>query len=217
MNIFYIILAIQFIRYKKGSRINMIELINFFVLIFSEILFPVFYVLSVSPAFYETEIGKKAYKRCGIQRTVSMIFMFIACVNYVIYYFYPLSLPLNNALFLNHWISVIIGVVILIPSATLMIKGMVDAGKEAIALQEGQTLYKGIYEKIRHPQALGEVFIFMVIAFILNSPFLIIFSLTWFPIFYLISVAEEKDLVLRYGKDFVEYRNKTGMFLPRRK
>jgi methanethiol S-methyltransferase len=194
----------------------MIELVNFFILIFSTILFLYFYVLSVSPAFYETEIGKKAYKRCGIYRTISMIFMFITCINYVIYYFYPLSISLSRRLFVNHWISVIIGIVILIPSATLMIKGIIDAGKEAIAPQEGQTLYKGIYDKIRHPQAQGEVFLFWVIAFILNSPFLIIYSFIWLPIFYLICIAEEKDLLLRFGKDYIDYRNKTGMFIPRK-
>jgi methanethiol S-methyltransferase len=37
-------------------------------------------------------------------------------------------------------------------------------------------MYHGIYRRIRHPQAAGEVWFWWVFAFLLNSPFLALFS-----------------------------------------
>jgi protein-S-isoprenylcysteine O-methyltransferase Ste14 len=62
-----------------------------------------------------------------------------------------------------------------------------------------------------------EVFIWLVIAFLLNSPFLVIFSLIYFPIFVLLCWAEDQDLLLRYGEPFASYMRETGAFWPKRK
>ena len=91
-----------------------------------------------------------------------------------------------------------------------------DAKREALVPDKSHTLYKGIYEKIRHPMALGEVPFWWVFAFLINSPFLVVFSFVWLPVWYWWCVAEEKDLVLRYGADYEEYRQRTGMFFPKR-
>ena len=98
-----------------------------------------------------------------------------------------------------------------------MLKGVKDAGREALFPDKEHTLYRGIYENIRHPQALGEVFIWWVAALLLNSPFLYLYSIVWFPIFYWFCKAEENDLIIRYGEPYIEYRNRTGMFLPKKK
>lgn len=195
----------------------MIEWINFFTLLFSTILFLQLYNMSVSPAFFERQWGEKAYRKCGAFRAWAMVFMFIACLNYVMFYFYPL--PVTDFIPLRFpwdwWISILIAISIVVPSISLMIKGMIDAGSETAAPDKGHEMFGGIYRKIRHPQAAGEAFLFMAIAFGCHSPFLAIFSVIWFPIFYTASLAEEKDLVLRYGDDYVRYQNEVGMFFPR--
>ena len=106
---------------------------------------------------------------------------------------------------------------ILVPSAYLMWRGLKDAGKESLAPKKEHSLYGGIYTKIRHPQATGEVALWWVIAFILNSPFLAIFSVIWIPIFYMMCRAEEIDLVIRYGKTYLEYRKNTGFLISKQK
>jgi len=108
-------------------------------------------------------------------------------------------------------------IVIAIPGAYLWFKGMKDAGEETIVVKREHQLYGGIYEKMRHPQAFGEVMFWWVLSLLLNSPFLALFSFIWIPIFYMMCLAEEKDLVIRYGKEYVEYREKTGFMFPRRK
>lgn len=194
----------------------MIAWLNFLVLLLSAVLFLYFYVKSVSPAQLEQKIGPIAYKKCGRYRTIAIIFETIAGICYVVYYFYPLPLPIPTTFAWGWPVSIAIALIIGIPSGWLMVRGMVDAGSESIAPKKEHAMYGGIYHKIRHPQAVGEVMLWWVMAFLLNSPFLVLFSFIWLPIFYWMCLAEEKDLVLRYGRSYIEYQQHTGRFIPKR-
>lgn len=70
---------------------------------------------------------------------------------------------------------------------------------------------------MRHPQATGEVFLFLVIALLLNSLFLDLYSLIYFPIFIMMCYAEEQDLLLRYGDMYAQYCKLTGAFWPKKR
>jgi len=194
----------------------MIAWTNMAVLIVSALLFLYFYVRSVSPAALERKIGEIAYAKCKRYRQIAIVFEFITIVNYVVYYFYPLPIPLRQVFPWDYWISIVIAVAIGVPSGYLMYIGMKDAGEESIIPKKEHSLYGGIYKKMRHPQATGEVFLWWVAAFILNSPFLAIFSIIWLPIFYVMCLAEERDLVIRYGEVYLEYRKNTGFLIPKR-
>lgn len=176
-----------------------------------------FYIKSVAPAKLEEKLGDVAYKKCGIYRVIASFFELIAILNYILYFFFPLPILIAQFFIWDYSISVILSLLILFPCLYIMLKGVKDAGKEALFPDKEHTLYKGIYEKIRHPQALGEVFLWWAAALLLNSPFLFLYSIVWFPIFYWFCKAEEKDLILRYGESYIEYRNRTGMFFPKKK
>jgi protein-S-isoprenylcysteine O-methyltransferase Ste14 len=194
-----------------------ISLINFIAMVSSSLLTSFFYIKSVQPAALEKKVGEKAYKICAAYRFIAGILMFVLVGTQFIYFFFPL--PINCPRFFpwDYWISVLIATIILIPSLTLMLKGVKDAGKETMRPFKEQTLYGGIYEKIRHPQALGEVWLWWIVPFLLNSPFLALYSLIAIPIFYLFCVFEEKDLKIRYGRAYIDYKERTGMFIPKRK
>jgi len=194
----------------------MIGWTNFIVLIVSALLFLYFYVKSVSPAALEKKTGELAYTRCTRYRLIASAFEVVAIVNYIVYFFYPLPISLPQTFPWTWWISIVIAIAIAIPGGYLMWIGMKDAGKETMATKKNHTLYGGIYQKIRHPQATGEVTLWWVGAFILNSPLLAIFSFIWIPIFYIFCWAEEKDLVLRYGEPFLDYKRNTGFLIPKR-
>jgi protein-S-isoprenylcysteine O-methyltransferase Ste14 len=194
----------------------MIAWINLAVLIFSSLLFLYFYVLSVSPAAFERVIGPEAYRRCGHLRVVAILFEVVTVCGYVVYYFYPLPVPWPQTFTWPWWLSGLVGVVIGVPATYLMVVGMKDAGEEAIRPKAEHTMYSGIYEKVRHPQAAGEVFLWLVIAFLLHSPFLVLFSLIYFPIFLVMCLAEDHDLILRFGDPYAEYIRTTGAFFPKR-
>jgi protein-S-isoprenylcysteine O-methyltransferase Ste14 len=194
----------------------MIAWINFIVLILSTFGVLYFYVKSVGPAALEQEIGPAAYKHCTIYRWVAGGLMGVTSVNYVVYVFYPLPIGLPETFPWPYWGSALIAVLIALPAGYLMARGIRDAGEETMAPKKEHTLYRGIYEKIRHPQALGEMPLYWVFAFLCHSPFLVLYSFIWIPIFYYMCVAEERDLVLRYGQPFSEYQQRTGMFIPKR-
>ena len=193
----------------------MLAWINFAVLIFASLMFLYYYVLSVSPATREKILGPKAYAICARDRIISGIFEGITVINYIVYIFYPLQTPLPEKFPWVWWISVILAVLVGIFSGTLMFIGMRDAGEETLRPKKEHTMYGGIYTQIRHPQAVGEVFAWLAIAFLLNSPFLVLFSLIYFPIFIMLCLAEEQDLLWRYGEAYAEYCKKTGAFWPK--
>jgi len=196
---------------------SVIEWINFIALVMSTVLMGHFYIKSVRPAALEKAIVESAYSKAKQYRIIASVFEVVAFVNYLVYYFYPLSIGFPRLLPWEYWVSVVVGFVILVPSLTLMFKGLRAAGKESLEPKKEHTLYSGIYDTLRHPQAVGEAFIWSAISFFLNSPFLILYSFLWFPIFYVFCLAEERDLVIRYGQPYLEYRNRVGFLIPKRK
>jgi len=190
--------------------------INFAVLITSSFLFTLFYVKSVSPAALESKIGASAYQKCSTYRLIASLFMMIAAGNYVLYYWFPLPLPLPNTFPWPWWVSAAIAAGIALPSLYLMLRGVKDAGEETMRPKREHEMYGGIYDRIRHPQALGEFPLWWVIAFLVHSPFLVLFSFLYVPVWYYLCVAEERDLLIRYGTTYEEYRQRVGFWIPRR-
>ena len=194
----------------------MIPWINLSVLTISSFLFTIFYVKSVTPAALERKIGTSAYHKCSTYRKIASFFMFVAAGDFVMYYWYPLPLPLPTVFPWSWWVSAIIAVCIGMPSLYLMLRGVKDAGEETMRPRREHKMYGGIYERIRHPQAVGELPLWWVIAFLLHSPFLVLFSFLYIPVWYYFCVAEERDLLIRYGTAYEEYKARVGFWLPKR-
>ncbi len=152
----------------------MIAWINFIILLLATILTVFYYIKSAGPTALEKRIGAEAYTQCTRYRNISAIFMTLAGINYVVHAFYPIPLPLPRYFAWSYWVSVLIAVIIAIPSGILFVRGMMDAGEETMLVKKEHKLYGGIYQRIRHPQAAGEVWYWWVSAFLCNSPFLII-------------------------------------------
>ena len=196
---------------------NVIASSNFAVLVVASILFTVYYVKSVGPAQLAQRIGEKAYPLCYKYRMVASTFMCVAAANFLVYRFYPLPLPIPQAFPWDYKVSMVIAVVIAIPSGYLMYRGLRDAGEETLRPREDHTMYGGIYQKIRHPQAVGEFPFWWVMAFLVHSPFLTLVSFAYVPVWYLFCRAEEKDLLIRYGDSYAAYLSKVGFWWPKRK
>ncbi len=194
----------------------MIAWINLGVLLISTLLTILTYMKSAGPAALEKKIGPEAYKVCTRYRIASGILMSLASVSYVIYFYYPLPLPLPRTFPWPWWVSGLIALAIAIPAGWLWLRGMLDAGKETMLVRREHELFGGIYEKVRHPQMLGELPFWWVFSFALHSPFLALYSLVWIPGFLIMTYAEERDLPLRYGEVYEDYRKRTGAFFPKR-
>lgn len=194
----------------------MIAYLNFSILIISSILFTIYYIQSVRPVALSKTMGLKAFQRSATYRVISSVFMTIAGINYILYYWYPLPLPIPRTFPWPWWVSAVIAVLIAIPSGWLMLRGVKDAGEETIRPKPEHELYGGIYQKIRHPQAVGEFPFWWVLAFLAHSPFLVLFTFVYIPVWYIFCIYEEKDLLLRYGKPYEEYRERTGCWFPKK-
>jgi protein-S-isoprenylcysteine O-methyltransferase Ste14 len=194
----------------------MIPWINFIILIISSVLFTLFYVKSVGPAALEKQIGRPAYQKCATYRLVASIFMMVVALNYILYYWFPLPLPLPTTFPWSWPISAMIAVGIAVPSSYLMVRGVKDAGEETMRPKSEHEMYGGIYERIRHPQAVAELVLWWSIAFIVHSPFLVLFTFLYIPVWYYFCVAEEKDLLIRYGSAYEEYCKRVGFWFPKR-
>jgi methanethiol S-methyltransferase len=195
----------------------MIAWANFATLLFSAMLFLYFYIRSVSPAGLELVVGHRAYEQCRRDRLISAGFELLVTINYVVYIFFPLPLRLPRQFPWAWWVSFLIALAIGIPALALMARGVQDAGEETLRPTKEQPLFEGIYKRIRHPQAVGEVFIWWVLAFVLHSPFLALFSFFFIPVFLIMCWAEEQDLLLRFGESYANYCQRTGAFWPRRR
>jgi protein-S-isoprenylcysteine O-methyltransferase Ste14 len=194
----------------------MIAWLNIAVLVMSSLLALYFYVRSVSPASLERKIGAAAYVRCFTYRIIASVMMCVMAACFVLYRWFPLPVPVARHFPWPWWISAAIGIVIGLLGGGLMWRGMRDAGEETMRPRKEHEMYEGIYRKIRHPQALGELVLWWTIAFLLDSPFLALFSLLYIPVWILMCIAEEKDLLLRYGDAYRRYQNETGFWWPKR-
>ena len=195
----------------------MIPWINLIILIIATKLLLYFYVKSAGPAALEQRIGELAWRRCTIYRLLAGGFEAVIMVNYVVYVFYPLPIGLPEHFPWPWWISIVIGLVIGIPCGYLMYRGLKDAGEESVMVKKEHTLNGGIYERMRHPQAVGEMPLFWAIAFLLHSPFLVLWSFVYVPVFIVMCWAEERDLLIRYGEAYEAYSQRVGLFFPKRK
>jgi methanethiol S-methyltransferase len=176
-----------------------------------------FYCKSAGPAALEKTIGENAYKKCSGFRFVSLVLMIIHVIQYGVYFFYPIDSAIPATFPWSWWISVAIAAALAGPSSLLLHKAARYAGMEPVVTKKNHKLFRGIYNKIRHPIAVAELPIIWSFAFLLNSPFLALFSIIWVPLFYLMCVTEEKDLEIRYGQAYMQYKNNTGMFFPKRR
>ena len=199
------------------EMVGLIEWLNFILLVLSSILFLFFYVKSAGPAALEQKIGPSAYPKCKQYRIVASVFELVVVINYIVYFFYPLPIGLPTFFTWDYWVSAALAISIAGPGAILMFIGLKEAGEERLEPKQEHEMYGGIYETMRHPQAVGEVTLWWLFAFLLNSPFLVIYSFVFIPIFYITCWAEERDLVIRYGQDYVDYQERVGFFPRLRK
>ena len=193
----------------------MIEWINLIVLIISLFLFSYLYILSVQPAKRETRRGQKAWRECMKLRVIASIFEFMVVLDLILWVWFPIPLA-NWKIHSNMAIGLIIGIMISIPCLALMLKGMRDAGSETLQPSKETEMYSGIYQYIRHPQSLGEFPLFVAIAFMINSWFLVILMIIYVLFYVPVMIFyEEKDLLIRFGDKYQEYQKRTGALFPK--
>ncbi|NHJ23648.1 MAG: isoprenylcysteine carboxylmethyltransferase family protein [Candidatus Lokiarchaeota archaeon] len=198
-----------------NTIVEILALLNFLFLNISAILSFIIYTLSVRPASREKRIGQRAYKEGKILRVVSDILWLMLLINLFLWKFVPIS-ELNWKIITDDSLAVVISIIIAIPFVIIIFKSIMVAGKETIKPSEETKLYGGIYKHIRHPQIAGSIPLFIIICLGINSLFLLIwFSVLMVLIIPIVIYYEEKDLILRFGDEYINYKKRTGAIFPK--
>ena len=191
-----------------------ISWLNLISLHVSGFLFAYLTTLSVMPVTREEQRGEKAWEECAKLRSISFLFAGIMVLNTILWIWFPVS-ELTWVLSPDPLFGIILGVIIAVPCLAILRVAMRDAGKEMHAPQKGIQLHGGIYRKIRHPGAVGEMPLYVVVALFVNSIFLTFWMTIYILIFTPIHIYyEEKDLLKRFGDIYAEYQRTTPAVFP---
>lgn len=194
---------------------EIIAMINFISLLISSILSFYFYVRSVMPFTLQKKIGEKAWKICNRFRILADILWTILIVNLLLWIWFPLSY-INFPITERFLPLLITSLILIVPFIIITIKAVLDAGKETVKTSEETRMYIGIYNHIRHPQMLGATPVVLLTCCLLNSlTLLIIFTILMVIIVPIVIYYEEKDLITRFGDSYLDYKKKTGAFIPK--
>lgn len=194
---------------------SLIAWINFIILNFVAVFCWYFYILSVQPVTRSEKYGDQAWTMAKRHRLITGILMGVMTVNIVLWLWFPipeLAWPVHPIWFL----SILVGIILAIIFTPIVIKGAIDAGKEAMEPSQSTKMFGGIYNYIRHPQTVGEMPWFVIIALFINSLFLTIWTFIMIIIVTPIVIHyEEKDLIKRFGDKYREYQKRTGAIFPK--
>jgi protein-S-isoprenylcysteine O-methyltransferase Ste14 len=81
--------------------------------------------------------------------------------------------------------------------------------------EDDQLLQEGIYARVRHPRYLGSAFGLLGVSLFANylAPYVV--AVVCAPLLYVVTVLEERELVHRFGDEYVRYQRRVPRFIPR--
>jgi len=194
---------------------EIISWINFISLNASAILSFYVYTLSIMPVTREQKKGKKAWKESIRLRILADIIWILFILNFILWIWFPVK-SINWPISQDYISLFTISIISMVPFLIITIKAVKDAGSETVITSKENVMYGGIYNYIRHPQMLGASPLILLICCLLNSLILLI----WFSVLIVIIVPivihfEEKDLLLRFGDSYKDYKKRTGAIIPK--
>ncbi len=82
------------------------------------------------------------------------------------------------------------------------------------AVKAKEIAASGAFKYIRHPIYASIYILSIGLGLIFFSWFWFIVMIVFLPFWYLECKEEEKEMIKFYGQKYIEYRKRTGMFLP---
>ncbi|MBD3228328.1 MAG: DUF1295 domain-containing protein [Candidatus Lokiarchaeota archaeon] len=187
------------------------------------VIFPIYY-LSLEHNRLENKFGKEKGRKIG--NILGMISGWGFYIFWMGIWFSPqprFTIPLLNIFFIIPFfdfilplIHIIISIPFIVLAIYLGIKGVIDTSlKTAETHRPEKVVTTGLYNYLRHPQYLGGLLAHIGISFImsalysiLSTPFIIIYI-------YLLAWKEEKELVKEFPEEYLDYKKKVPMFIPK--
>ncbi|MFQ5822115.1 MAG: methyltransferase family protein [Candidatus Heimdallarchaeota archaeon] len=157
--------------------------------------------------------GLKGYARLFTATSVLALLITVSAINFS-NWFYFITSPdhLNLSLFLPGVALAGLGVAIAAAAANVLnlstVADMRSNRKDILKTS-------GIYAYIRHPLYLAAILLFCGLALIYPFFKMITFAVSFCCYVLIGAYLEERKLILKYGKDYLEYRKKVGFMIPK--
>lgn len=129
---------------------------------------------------------------------------------WLIRFFMPHAIPETRSTFIN--LHNIIGAVLAGLGFLGFCIGAVQVYYHKLARKGAVT--GGIYNWIRHPQYACFIVCSFGLLILWPRYIVLIMFTTMLFVYYLLARAEERECEAKFGQSYIEYKNKTGMFLP---
>lgn len=96
------------------------------------------------------------------------------------------------------------------------VKGVIQTSLKVAEIHRAERIVaSGVYSIIRHPQYFGGILAHIGFSFLLSALYSLLVTPLVIAIIYVISWKEEKELTKEFGQEYVEYRNKVPMLIPK--
>jgi protein-S-isoprenylcysteine O-methyltransferase Ste14 len=128
----------------------------------------------------------------------------------------PVKFPIEPILAIPWWAGLAIGIA-LIATAGILTHAAEKTHRESRHHPKKITKLNttGLYAGIRHPIYLGALFINFGIPFLFRSLWMFAPAALFCIVIYLEAKQEEKYLIDKFDEQYIEYKARTGMFLPK--
>lgn len=159
------------------------------------------------------KLGLKEYARLFTATSVLALFIAVRAMNFSNwFYFFTSTNRFNLSLFLPGIILAGIGVT-LAAAATNVLD--VSTVADMRSNRKDELVTSGIYAHIRHPLYLAVILLFSGLVLIYPFFKVIIFAVSFCCYVLIGAYFEERKLILKYGKEYHEYKKKAGFMIPK--
>lgn len=117
--------------------------------------------------------------------------------------------------FMPQYVLIIIGILFIITFMPMFILSVYFLGRRGAVGQSSRLTINGIYRYVRNPMYSGVSFTILGLGILLNKTAIALAGITWLCLTYVQCKREEKELAEKFGKDYVNYKNNTPLYIPK--
>lgn len=209
---------------NSGTNVGIVMDEVFLIFLAGFVLSALLHILALNRKKLAQRFGETRGRRIGNIVGIASGWLLFIC--WVGFWFVPqpsFTLPM----FKSHWIIIPI-IALQIPLIHLMVGvlflmigsyfGLSAVSKLSLTVSQTQLPNKlvtdGIYSKCRHPQYLGGLLAHIGVSLLISALYSLLMTPFVFFTVYVMSYAEERQLVRMFGERYQDYREDTPMFLP---
>ena len=117
----------------------------------------------------------------------------------------------RNTFFTDNLNMILLGAVITIAGISLLLAASIHLGR---AKDTGELVTSGPFQYIRHPIYMSVYILSIGFGFLFFAWLWFLVMAVFIPLWWLESKEEEKEMLEKYGKKYVDYQERTKMFIP---